>query len=271
MVTWPGRLSLSRESLVSLSLPSPHAVSHSPCGADLLTRFPHRYVYVATDLSYLGQSGALLKAFLTYLLSDETQNANSGHLKDFLFFPLPTGLLTRMNTAVAGLTVASNATEFTFESKATTMRYVGAAKYTLSGKREGWNSHVLEDFDQTIGSASATDLEHNASITALVAQIAALNATIQSMSSSSSSSSSSDDDDSSNDGLAIAAIIISVLAILITLGVYASLSSKISAGNSAAPAYNNPSYAKASTANGATLADDAGYMDVTGTEQKTAV
>lgn len=225
---------------------------------------------MATDLSYLGQSGALLKAFLTYLLSDETQNANSGHLKDFLFFPLPTGLLTRMNTAVAGLTVASNATEFTFESKATTMRYVGAAKYTLSGKREGWNSHVLEDFDQTIGSASATDLEHNASITALVAQIAALNATIQSMSSASSSS-SSDDDDSSNDGLAIAAIIISVLAILITLGVYASLSSKISAGNSAAPTYNNPSYAKASTANGATHADDAGYMDVTGTEQKTAV
>jgi hypothetical protein len=213
-------------------------------------------------LTSLGQSGALVKAFAEYLLSDEVQSATSGHLGDFGFFPLPASLLTATRQSVSNIVIAGDATAYAFETKGTTQVNVGAGMYMLSGKREGWNSHVLEDFTEKITSSAATDLEHGDTIADLLAKIVALNATVNAM-----PSTADDDDGDNNNTVAVIAIVLAIIALVCNIGTYFALKGNAGSSNSS---FNNPSYtASSAKANSADNGD--GYMDVTGTEQKSAV
>lgn len=131
--------------------------------------------------------------------------------------------------------------------------------YMLSGKREGWNSHVLEDFTEKITSSAATDLEHGDTIADLLAKIVALNATVNAMPSTA--------DDDNNNTVAVIAIILAIIALVCNIGTYFALKGNAGSSNSS---FNNPSYT-ASSAKANSADNGNGYMDVTGTEQKSAV
>ena len=108
------------------------------------------YVYVDSDLSSFGQSGALLKALLEFLLSDECQGTGSddGHMAEFGFKPLPAELRARAQAFVSNLTLHAAANPFTFETA--TQYEAGAGEYVISTKRSRWTSYILDGLTDSI-------------------------------------------------------------------------------------------------------------------------
>eukprot|EP00512_Aurantiochytrium_limacinum_P005225 CAMPEP_0171499984 /NCGR_PEP_ID=MMETSP0958-20121227/8729_1 /TAXON_ID=87120 /ORGANISM="Aurantiochytrium limacinum, Strain ATCCMYA-1381" /LENGTH=878 /DNA_ID=CAMNT_0012034595 /DNA_START=45 /DNA_END=2681 /DNA_ORIENTATION=- len=184
------------------------------------------YLYVRQDLTSLGSSAALLKAFLQYVLNEDM---GQELMTDYSFVPLTDDLRTMCLDGVDNLLeMPADVTEFVFESD-TTLVYTGAGAYVISEKREVITQTALEDMDDDI-----TDLEDRVSTledTASADQIDTLNATIQalvarvaSLESGSSSAAESDDDDEHVHkeidqamAIATAAIVISVIELVLLL------------------------------------------------------
>lgn len=106
------------------------------------------YIYINTNLADAGVSGALAKAMLEFLLSDECQNSESGHLLEFGFQPLSSQLLTRCRDEVANLELDSHVTPFTFETSTDTT--LGSGDYVISTKRQRWNSYILNGLTDAV-------------------------------------------------------------------------------------------------------------------------
>ena len=90
------------------------------------------YLYVRKDLTSMGRSGAAVKAFAQFLLSDEGQ----AMLPEFGFYGVSSAVKALANAGLASVKLASTAPAFIFESEATTRKGVGQQYYTLSGKRK---------------------------------------------------------------------------------------------------------------------------------------
>jgi hypothetical protein len=95
-------------------------------------------------------------------------------------------------------------------------------RFVLSGKREEWTSHVLDDFTTQIGAGAASDLEHNDTILQLTAQIALLNATITSMQATLASATN----DSDADTMAVAAIVVTIVTTVILTASFLALNAR---------------------------------------------
>lgn len=106
------------------------------------------YIYINTDLTTDGTSGALAKAMLEFVLSDESQDGSSAHLLEFGFKPLSSTLLSRCRAAVASLTLSSDVTPFTFETATDTAN--GSGDNVISVKRQRWNSYILNGLTDAI-------------------------------------------------------------------------------------------------------------------------
>ena len=88
------------------------------------------YVYVRTDLSGLGSSGAVLLAFLDSVLRDQGQDL----LEAYAFVKLPASLSSINIKTMEGLNLPSSVARFEFEDS-TTRPYAGASSMVLSKKR----------------------------------------------------------------------------------------------------------------------------------------
>ena len=81
------------------------------------------YIYINTNLTSEGQSGALAKAFVEFLLSDECQNSEDGHLHEFGFKPLSSDLLADCKKAVSQIVLHPDVTPFVFETSTEIVKY----------------------------------------------------------------------------------------------------------------------------------------------------
>lgn len=92
------------------------------------------YIYLRQDLTHLGETGALVKAFVQFVLSEEGQE----YVYDFGFSPVSTTLrqTLRENLNVY-LKLAPGVDEWSFETS--TLKGAGAALRTFSAKRQDFS------------------------------------------------------------------------------------------------------------------------------------
>ena len=118
-------------------------------GADTWPLTALTFVYVRKDLSFLGDNAALLKAFLTFVLSDVGQTI----FTEYNFAKLPDALVA------AGLTTLSllenvGGTEWTFETSTTP--YTGAGDFVFSVKRKDFIDLEVDELRDEITALKAT-------------------------------------------------------------------------------------------------------------------
>jgi hypothetical protein len=106
------------------------------------------YMYVRKDLTSLGESGTLLKAFVEYVLSTEGQKL----LLDFQFVKLPQTVLDMNRIAQDSLITAASASEWTFESA--TMKFTGMGDHVISSKRS-----TYADYERAVIMGQVEDLQ----------------------------------------------------------------------------------------------------------------
>jgi ABC-type phosphate transport system substrate-binding protein len=92
------------------------------------------YVYVRQDLTALGESGALTKAFLQYLLSDALEQC-----RVYGFSIVPEAVLNISKAAVESIVVASEAEAWSFETA--TDKYNGQGEKVFSSKRRSFGEY----------------------------------------------------------------------------------------------------------------------------------
>jgi len=103
------------------------------------------YFYIRQDLSGLGASGTLLKAFVEFVLSPEGQEM----VPEFLFAPLPASVLKQNADALATLRLDNSAPAWTFEGS-TTRAMVGADQFALSSKRQSYAEYERSQMNKHI-------------------------------------------------------------------------------------------------------------------------
>lgn len=161
-------------------------------------------------MSSMGESGALVRALVEYLLSDEGQ----GLLADFSFEKLPTSLIEKGRAAIAAATYAADVDVWEFESAAKTQAYNGAKGHIFSGKRQNWDQYVLGGVVDSIGGIDDLGIEH-ASFDDRLAALEAKLITVTSASTAASNAVADNDDAADPSGIAIVAL---VLVLVLGLG-----------------------------------------------------
>mmetsp|Transcript_27620 Transcript_27620/g.60359 ORF Transcript_27620/g.60359 Transcript_27620/m.60359 type:complete len:515 (-) Transcript_27620:249-1793(-) len=147
------------------------------------------YFYIRKDLTGLGASGPLLKAFVEYVLSPTAQNM----LPEFLFSKLPQQLLDMNAATLAALQLDPTAPTWDIEGSST-RPYDGAATYVLSEKRKSYAEVERDQLTRTI--------------TALQEQVVVLQTELVTVRERVVSNGSSSDDN-----VAIAALIVALFAL----------------------------------------------------------
>jgi len=120
-------------------------------------------------------SGALLKAFATYLFSQEGQELAT----TFGFTSLPTPVLNVNAAGLDSLLLDPSVEEFDFEIS--TDSTTGPAERTISVKRNTWELITLDEHSKSITAADETLATLSAQVAALESQVAFLNATVGSL------------------------------------------------------------------------------------------
>ncbi|QDZ23841.1 periplasmic phosphate-binding protein [Chloropicon primus] len=122
-------------------------------GADTWPITSFSYFYIDRDVTSLGESGALLKAFLEFVMSE----AGQGMLSEFGFSPLPADLLAYNEETLGNvLTVDPAAAQWLLETKAKTQKYLGAGSYVLSEKRRSYGEYQRTVFASQLASLEFT-------------------------------------------------------------------------------------------------------------------
>jgi len=158
------------------------------------------YFYVEKDLTGLSaDTAALLKAFITYTLSEEGQDL----LEDFRFSKVPAEVLAYNTNTINSMTWPAGMAEFTFESASSTQKGAGAMSRVISGKRRSYADYERSLFDDRI-----TELEtQNAD---LLQRIAALEG---------KADGPADADDADGPaGVAVAALVIAIFSFILASG-----------------------------------------------------
>ncbi len=103
------------------------------------------YLFVKDDLTYLGETGAAVKAFLQYSQSTETGYSSSKGAQHFAsefgFTALPDTMLTISQTGINSITLAGGVEEFDWEWSTNTD--IGSSRMTLSCKRANWDTYGI--------------------------------------------------------------------------------------------------------------------------------
>ncbi|GBG30046.1 Kelch-like protein 20 [Hondaea fermentalgiana] len=117
------------------------------------------YIYVREDLSTMGSSAALLKAFLTYVL-----DADLGQtlMQDYSFSPLTDSIRELCENGLANLEMPDDVEEFIFETD--TQVITGAGPYVISEKREVVSQQAIEDLQTKYEALTATTSELSAQV-----------------------------------------------------------------------------------------------------------
>eukprot|EP00421_Protoceratium_reticulatum_P065861 CAMPEP_0168415874 /NCGR_PEP_ID=MMETSP0228-20121227/30456_1 /TAXON_ID=133427 /ORGANISM="Protoceratium reticulatum, Strain CCCM 535 (=CCMP 1889)" /LENGTH=861 /DNA_ID=CAMNT_0008429695 /DNA_START=195 /DNA_END=2780 /DNA_ORIENTATION=+ len=159
------------------------------------------YFYVQNDLSAVSPATAgLLKAFIEFTLSAEGQ----AMLESFAFTGVPQQVLDYNNATVGGMTWPAGMPTFQFETAADTRGGVGAELHTLSGKRRSYGEYQR-------GSSAGKIAALEQQVAALSAQVAARPPHRPPPAPPRSPITTTEEKD---DGVAIAAILVSCVAIL---------------------------------------------------------
>lgn len=108
------------------------------------------YIYIRTDQSNTGWAGPLLKAFLTFCMSDEGQAL----VADYNFVGLPNDMIALTQTAIGNIVTETGYSDLTFESS--TDKGGGQDDYVFSVKRQNYftravdaNGGVVKDLEET--------------------------------------------------------------------------------------------------------------------------
>ncbi|KAK3243897.1 hypothetical protein CYMTET_46472 [Cymbomonas tetramitiformis] len=109
------------------------------------------YFYLRTDVTELGASGTLLKAFVEYVLSTEGQEL----VKEFGFEPVSSDFLAFNNETLKSVSAASSPI-WEFEESDDTRVGEGAGEFVLSGKRKAYAEYERSLMQSDIESLQAT-------------------------------------------------------------------------------------------------------------------
>ena len=104
------------------------------------------YFYVVKDQSATGNTGALLKGFLEYMLSDKVK----GMLPRFGFSAIPDTARQQAKTAVESITLGGGVTPWTFEYADITRKIDGAGPHVFSAKRRTYEEYQLGVHDMQL-------------------------------------------------------------------------------------------------------------------------
>ena len=102
------------------------------------------YIYVDTNQTMTGATGALLKAWLTYIISDEGQSL----VEDYNFVGVPSAIKSVAQKAIDYLELEYNISEWSFET--TTQKGGGMEPYVISGKRRSWYEYAVSNLEGDI-------------------------------------------------------------------------------------------------------------------------
>lgn len=149
------------------------------------------YFYVDRNLRSLEESGRLLEAFLKFIVSEEGGEIAA----TFGFAGLPSSVKAIYNQALESLEFAEGTTPWTFETSDETQPGDGQQNFTFSGKRQ-----TYAEYDRGVISTSVSLLE---------AQFEELSGKYEELAKSTSSG-------SSTSNTAIAALVISIIATLMS-------------------------------------------------------
>jgi len=167
------------------------------------------YFYLDRDLTALGDSGPLLKAFVEYVLSPEVQGTadSEGKIAQFGFSPVPPEVMALNRQALDSLQTAGQA--WTFESADETIKGGGALEYVFSGKRQAYGAYQRENLALQIkglaGRLDGVQAESGRPADAQPASQVSLPA------------SSDDDGDGGDRALVLAALSLSVVSLVVAL------------------------------------------------------
>lgn len=98
------------------------------------------YLYIRKDLTAMGRSSAAVKAFAEFIISQEGQDM----VPEFGFDGVPANVLDIARAGLAQLKLSADATPFTFESAAATLKGAGMMPFVLSGKRQSYADYERE-------------------------------------------------------------------------------------------------------------------------------
>ena len=149
------------------------------------------YFYVDQDLSSLNETGRLLEAFLKFIVSEEGEEIAAS----FGFVGLPPSVKDIYNQALESLEFAESTTPWTFESRDVTDVGTGQENHVFSGKRQ-----TYAEYDRGVLSTSVSLLE---------TQLAELSSRYEDLMQSTGGG-------SSTSNTAIAALVISIVATLMS-------------------------------------------------------
>jgi ABC-type phosphate transport system substrate-binding protein len=117
------------------------------------------YLFVKDDLTYLGETGAAVKAFLQYSQSTEkgysTSKGAQHFASEFKFTALPETMLTISQAGIDSITLAPGVEEFDWEWSTDTD--IGSSRMTLSCKRSNWDTYGISMNSGAIGAAAGTE------------------------------------------------------------------------------------------------------------------
>ena len=179
-------------------------------GATTWPMMTFSYLYVKKDMSGMGESGGLVRALVEFLLSAEGQ----GYLSEFGFVKIPPALVTKGLAAIRAATYAADIKVWEFEDASKTIAYGGTASHIFSGKRQNWDTYVLGSLSDAVDSHVVVhDGEETSDTTSAIADLNAKVLALQNSKSdeASSSESSSDGDVKQAYGVAIAALVITLV------------------------------------------------------------
>jgi len=103
------------------------------------------YLYVRKDLTGLGRSAALLKAFITYILDPEL---GQDLITEYNYVSLTTTTRELGEKALEQLELPADVPEFTFEISADAI--TGASPYTLSNRRKSYSSIRFSKLEEDV-------------------------------------------------------------------------------------------------------------------------
>lgn len=129
------------------------------------------YIYFDTNQTKTGATGALLKAFLEYIISDEGQTL----VTDYNFVGIPSAVMDVAQKAIDSIVMCdsnnkglpgcygmeNSTSTWSFETSSSTQKGAGMEPYVISGKRRSWFEYAITSIEGDVEDAGTdiTDLQ----------------------------------------------------------------------------------------------------------------
>jgi len=173
---------------------------HNMDGEDVWPIVAVSYIYTRTDIQDLGERGCLLKAFLTFIISDEGQSL----LPKYGFTGIPNEVKNVATDAIGRLQT-SGCTEWKTE---TDYEDYGQFDYVISGKRRAFGEYDRGDIHSELSKA----------IDELKALLDQQSESVKETKGSPVDQQSKEEEESDLEPLGLAGLIVAVIALLVAIG-----------------------------------------------------